>query len=52
MDTFLRLNGFRIAAPLDESEAVSLAVASHTITRDDFTAWVQAHTAPLASDGG
>ena len=47
MDTFLRLNGFRIAAPVDEAEAVSLSVASHTMNRNDYTKWVRQHVAPL-----
>jgi death-on-curing protein len=47
MDTFLRLNGFRISSPIDETESVSLAVASHKMSRDDFTDWVRAHIEPL-----
>lgn len=47
MDTFLRLNGYKIVAPLDESEAVSLAVASHAMSRDPYTEWVRQHVVPL-----
>jgi death-on-curing protein len=49
MDTFLRLNGFRITALIDEAEAISLAVASHAMSRDDYTDWVRAHITPLSS---
>jgi death-on-curing protein len=47
MDVFLRLNGHKIVAPVDGAEAVSLGVASHTITRDEFTDWVRQHVEPL-----
>lgn len=51
MDTFLRLNGHRITAPIDEAEAVSLAVSDHRMNRAEYTAWVQAHITPLATGG-
>jgi death-on-curing protein len=47
MDVFLRLNGHRIAAPVDEAEQVALAVAAGTLTREEFTDWVRRHTVPL-----
>lgn len=46
-DVFLRLNGHKIAAPLDDSERVFLAVASHTMTRDEFLDWLRAHITAL-----
>ncbi len=52
MDTFLRLNGHRIAAPVDDAEATALSVADGRMSRDEFTAWVQAHVEPLVSGGG
>ncbi|MDB5305845.1 MAG: death-on-curing protein [Gemmataceae bacterium] len=47
MDVFLRVNGCKIAAPVDEVEGVILAVASNTITRERFTDWVRHHTVPV-----
>lgn len=47
MDVFLRLNGHKIAAPVDEAERVALAVASHAMTREQFADWVRQHVAPL-----
>ncbi len=49
MDVFLRLNGHKIAAPVDEAERVILAVASHTMAREEFTEWVRSHVVPLAA---
>lgn len=51
MDTFLRLNGHRVSAPVDEAEATVLAVAAGRMDREAFTAWVQAHITPLATGG-
>ncbi len=47
MDVFLRLNGHKIAAPVDEAERVTLAVASHALTREQFAEWVRAHITAL-----
>jgi death-on-curing protein len=47
MDTFLRVNKYKIVAPIDEAEAVSLAVASHAMARDAYTEWVRLHVVPL-----
>lgn len=41
--TFLRLNGFRIDASVDEQEAIVLSVASGQLTRDDLTNWIRQH---------
>jgi hypothetical protein len=35
------LNGYEISAGVDEQEAVVLAVASGTMSRDEFLAWVE-----------
>ena len=51
MDVFLRLNGFRISAPVDEAEATVLAVADGRMDREEFTAWVQAHITTLPGSG-
>jgi death-on-curing protein len=47
MDTFLRVNSHKIAAPVDEAEAVTLTVAAGQMSRDQFTEWVRQHTATL-----
>jgi death-on-curing protein len=47
MDVFLRMNGFRVSADVDDAEAVSLAVADHRMNRDDFAKWVREHIAPV-----
>jgi death-on-curing protein len=47
MDVFLRANGHKITATTDEAEAVSLAVASHTMTRAQYTDWVVRHVTPV-----
>src|SRR5205807_4305106 len=43
METFLILNGWELAAGVDEQEQVILALAAGTLKREEFTAWVQAH---------
>ncbi|MBY0457930.1 MAG: type II toxin-antitoxin system death-on-curing family toxin [Gemmataceae bacterium] len=47
-DVFLRLNGHKIAAPVDDAERATLAVASHQMTREELTEWVRQHIVPLA----
>ena len=47
LDVLLRVNDFRIQSAVDEAEATTLAVASHTMTRDQFLEWVRAHIEPL-----
>lgn len=49
MDTFLRVNGHRIVAEVDDAEAVSLAVSDHKLTRAEYTEWVRTHVQPLPS---
>jgi len=43
METFLVLNGFEIAATVDEQEKIILQVASGELGRDEFTNWLRAH---------
>ncbi|CAN5587687.1 hypothetical protein BH11PLA2_BH11PLA2_42710 [soil metagenome] len=40
MDTFLRMNGFKIGSSLEDQHAHILAVASGVYSRVEFTAWV------------
>lgn len=48
MDVFLRLNGHKITAPVDDAEQVVLAVAAGALTQEQFTDWVRQHTVPVA----
>lgn len=48
IDVFLRINGFKVAAHVDDAERVGLAVAAGAMTREEFTTWVQANVIPLA----
>lgn len=43
MEVFLVLNGYELAASVDESEATILAVASSALSRADWEKWVSAH---------
>jgi death-on-curing protein len=58
LETFVVLNGWELAAGVDEQEQVILRLASGTLTRDQFTAWVQSHLRQrpaepqAAADGG
>lgn len=47
MDVFLRQNGYKIAAPVDSSEQVLVAVADARMTQDDFFVWVEEHVVSL-----
>ena len=44
LETFLLLNGYEIAAGVDEQERVILGVAASEIDREVFTGWLRAHT--------
>jgi death-on-curing protein len=48
MATFLGINGFRIAADIDEQEAVFMRLADHQMTRDELVDWIRAHIVPAA----
>jgi death-on-curing protein len=47
METFLVLNGFELAASVDEQEKVILQVASGELGQDEFTDWLRAHLVEL-----
>jgi death-on-curing protein len=49
METLLILNGFEVAASVDEQEATILAVASGVSSREAFTAWLVEHVARISS---
>ncbi len=46
-ETVLMLNGFELAAEIDDAEAEILAVAAGQRTRDEFQAWIEKHVRPL-----
>jgi death-on-curing protein len=43
METFLVLNGWELAAGVDEQEQVILRLAAGAMKRDEFVTWVQSH---------
>jgi death-on-curing protein len=43
METFLVLNGYELAAGVDEQEHLILQLAAGSLKREEFTAWVKAH---------
>ncbi len=43
METFLVLNGWELAAGVDEQEQVILQLAAGSLQRDEFTTWIQSH---------
>src|SRR6266508_4005253 len=43
MDTFLRSNGFKVVAPIDELETAFLGMTANKITREEFFEWVRKH---------
>jgi death-on-curing protein len=47
METFLVLNGFELAASVDEQEKVILQVASGELGQDEFAEWLHAHIVQL-----
>ncbi len=49
LDTLLRLNGYKLSAPLDDAEATILQVATGSISRETFTQWVIAHAVVLGT---
>jgi death on curing protein len=46
METFLILNGWELAASVDDQEQVILRLAAGNLRRDEFTAWLQTHLQP------
>jgi death on curing protein len=47
MEVFLVLNGFEVNESVDEQERAILAVASGTMSRDEFTKWLTARVRPM-----
>jgi death on curing protein len=45
----LVLNGYQLSADVDEQERIVLAVASGTMSRDEFAGWLEAHVLTLSS---
>src|SRR5262249_50831857 len=43
METFLVLNGWELAAGVDEQEQLILRLAAGDLKREEFTAWVESH---------
>ena len=50
METFLVLNGWELAAGVDEQEQVILRLAAGSLPREEFTAWVNANMRELPLD--
>ena len=44
METFLFLNGYEIAAEVDEQERIILCLAAGNMARADFVDWLKEHT--------
>jgi death-on-curing protein len=49
LEVFLVLNGFELAAEIDDAEQMILGVAAGTIGREQFTAWIDAHLVAFGS---
>ena len=49
VEAFLMRNGWELIGNVGEQEAIILQLASGTLSRDEFTAWVRAHVQPLTS---
>ena len=47
IEAMLMLNGFELSASVDDSEAMVLAVASGSASRDDLQKWIEDHLVPL-----
>lgn len=58
MEAFLVLNGWELAAGVEEQERIMLQLAAGALKREEFTVWVQSHLQPrpakpdVAADGG
>ena len=46
LETFLILNGFELAAPVDDAEHTFLALAAGTLARSELHDWILRHLAP------
>ncbi|AHG92855.1 death-on-curing family protein (plasmid) [Gemmatirosa kalamazoonensis] len=47
LETFLMLNGYELAASVDEAEATMLALAAGELSREGLAEWVAQHVTPL-----
>jgi death-on-curing protein len=47
METFLVLNGFELAAHVDDAERIILALAAGDLSREELLTWITAHTQRL-----
>ncbi len=47
MEVFLVLNGYDIAAGVDEQEELMLSLAAGNLTREELTAWLEEHIRPV-----
>jgi death-on-curing protein len=52
LETFLVLNGWELAAGVDEQEQVILRLASGTMKRDEFAVWVRSHLLQRPGEAG
>jgi death on curing protein len=43
LETFLLLNGYELAAPIDDAERIIVGVASGACSREQLLAWVREH---------
>ena len=48
MDAFLRANGHKIVAPVDEMHAVFLSISDHKMNRNEFTEWIRQHLVAIS----
>lgn len=47
MEQFLLINGYEIAAEIDEQEKVFLSVADGSMTQEELVLWIIEHTQPF-----
>ena len=47
MEAFLMLNGYEIAADVDEQERLFLQLAAGDLSRDALITWVETHVVPF-----
>ena len=52
MEAFLMLNGFEVAATVDEAEKLIIDLASGTVSREVLDDWLQTCLRPLERGGG
>lgn len=52
MEAFLMLNGFEVAATVDEAEHIIMGVATGSVSREDLGDWLRRCLQPLAGGVG